>query len=103
MKSHFILYVRDQTASVKFYSAVLDATPILDVPGMTEFQLSADCVLGLMAERGIKKLLAPNLPDPSLASGIPRAEIYLIVDDCNFRNYLSRFFRNYLSVLTTAN
>ena len=40
MKSHFILYVQDQTKSTAFYSEVLAMKPALHVPGMTEFALS---------------------------------------------------------------
>ena len=55
---------------------------------MTEFELINNTVLGLMPEAGIKKLLGNNLPDPSSASGIPRAELYLMVD--NPEIYLER-------------
>ena len=81
MKVHFILYVKDQEQSKKFYSAVLNQEPTLHVPGMTEFELSDGCVLGLMPELGIKRLLGEHLPDPELARGIPRAELYLRVDN----------------------
>ena len=81
MKVHFILYVKDQEQSKKFYSAVLNQEPTLHVPGMTEFELSDGCVLGLMPELGIKRLLGQHLPDPSLGRGIPRAELYLRVDN----------------------
>jgi uncharacterized glyoxalase superfamily protein PhnB len=47
---------------------------------MSEFTLSGDCVLGLMPEAGIKRLLGQVLPDPARAAGIPRAEIYLYVN-----------------------
>ena len=77
---HFILYVDDQATSRDFYSAVLGVEPRLDVPGMTEFDLSGGAVLGLMPFRGIVKLLGPTLPDPARAEGVPRAELYLIGD-----------------------
>lgn len=77
----FILYVKDQAVSSEFYSAVLNQKPALDVPGMTEFRLAANCIFGIMPEKGIKKLLGKNLPDPSKANGIPRCELYLIVDN----------------------
>ncbi len=80
MKANFILYVADQARSMAFYRAALDLTPTLDVPGMTELTLSPGCVLGLMPEAGIKRLL-PALPDPAVAAGVPRAELYLTVDD----------------------
>ncbi len=80
-KIHFILYVSDQSQSTDFYAQVLAQPPTLCVPGMTEFTLSAKCVLGLMPETGIKRLLGEKLPDPSGGAGIPRAELYLVVDD----------------------
>lgn len=79
MKTHFILYVADQARSTAFYSAVLGAEPALDVPGMTEFTFSENCILGLMREAGIRALLGERLPDPSRANGTPRAELYLVV------------------------
>lgn len=81
MKTHFILYVADQARSTSFYSEVLGLKPKLNVPGMTEFMLSEGCILGLMPESGIKRLLGIPLPDPALANGIPRAELYFHVDD----------------------
>jgi hypothetical protein len=47
---------------------------------MTEFTLGPDSVLGLMPVAGIHRLL-PGLPDPAAAAGIPRAEVYLRVED----------------------
>ena len=81
MKSLFILYVRDQTRSREFYADVLGIQATLDVPGMTEFTLSGDSRLGLMPESGIRRLLGDRLPDPASAGGVPRSEVYLIVDD----------------------
>jgi len=81
MKPHFILYVADQRRSTEFYSAVLDEAPTLDVPGMTEFSLGNDTILGLMPEDGIVRLLGEKIAHPSLARNIPRCEIYLVVED----------------------
>jgi catechol 2,3-dioxygenase-like lactoylglutathione lyase family enzyme len=78
---HLIFYVRDQGAATAFWQAVLGCRPALDVPGMTEFAVGDGVVLGLMPEAGIRSLLGPSLPDPARAQGIPRAEIYLVVDD----------------------
>lgn len=80
-KAHPILYVKDQTRSAKFYSRVFNCEPTLSIPGMTEFTLSENCVLGLMPEAGIKRLLGDCLPDPAQANGIPRAELYLRVEN----------------------
>ena len=80
MKALFILYVKDQDESTRFYTAVLDRQPTLHVPGMIEFTLGDGFKLGLMPSAGIKRLL-PKMPDPGRADGVPRAEIYLIVPD----------------------
>ena len=80
MKAHFILYVSDQDRSTAFYSAVLSMEPTLNVPGMKEFSVGG-AVLGLMPEDGIKRLLGTSIEHPERANGIPRAEVYLIVDD----------------------
>jgi len=87
-KTQFILYVKDQQKSADFYKTVLNQPPVLDVPGMTEFQLSEYTKLGLMPESGIKKILRDLTPDPFSGSGIPRCEIYLYVDSP--AEYLSR-------------
>ncbi len=79
MKTGFILYVSDQQAATAFYQEVLDLEPTLNVPGMTEFSLGTNVTLGLMPIVGIKKLLGDALPSPE--SPVPRAELYLIVDD----------------------
>lgn len=79
IKSHFIIYVKDQARSTAFYTCVLGCAPSLNVPGMTEFDLTENCVLGLMPEAGIQRLLGSKLPDPAGGGGVPRSEIYLIV------------------------
>ncbi|MGE5497247.1 MAG: VOC family protein [Syntrophothermus sp.] len=80
IKNYFILYVSSQEAGTRFYESVLNCPPRLNVPGMTEFELSEDCILGLMPEAGIKRLLNGKIPDPAEAGGIPRAELYLLTD-----------------------
>ncbi len=77
--AHLVFYVSDQPASVAFYRLVLGFEPRLDVPGMSEFSLPGGAILGLMPESGIRRLLGSSLPDPALARGIPRAELYLLV------------------------
>lgn len=80
-KHHTILYVNDQNVSTAFYATVLNKTPHLYTPGMTEFELTKDAILGLMPKSGILRLLGHNLPDSAAPAGLLRAELYLIVDD----------------------
>lgn len=79
--AHFILYVSDKSLSTEFYTRVLGYPARLNVSGMTEFDLASGLVLGLMPNPGIKRLLADGIPDPEAGAGIPRAELYLLMDD----------------------
>lgn len=92
MQAQFILYVKDQTRSKNFYQRLLNIKPSLDVPGMTEFELSVDCKLGLMPEDGIAKILLEKTPHPSKGNGIPRCELYLYVDD--IQQYFDRAIKS---------
>ncbi|MFO1266974.1 MAG: VOC family protein [Rubrivivax sp.] len=86
--AHFILYVADQERARRFYAAALGIEPRLHVAGMTEFALAGGAVLGLMPAAGIAALLGPTLPDPHAAAGLPRAELYLLVErpaECHAR------------------
>ncbi len=74
IQANLIFYVQDQPRSRNFYASILQLEPRLDVPGMTEFELRPGCVLGLMPQVGIKKLI-PGLSFPEGA----KAELYLYV------------------------
>jgi uncharacterized protein len=80
IRAEFILYVADQRRSAAFYSAVLGLAPTLDVPGMTEFPLPGEALLGLMPASSIERLLPQVLTGASGAEPT-RAELYLIVDE----------------------
>jgi len=78
MLFEIILYVADQQRSRDFYAYVLGTQPNLDVPGMTEFNLTSELKLGLMPENGIAKIISGNMPHPHTAHGIPRCELYIV-------------------------
>lgn len=77
----FILFVADQERSALFYATVLGRQPVLDVPGMTEFDLGQGAKLGLMPETGIARIIGARLPHPAQGNGLPRCELYLLVED----------------------
>lgn len=88
-RAHLILCVADQARSARFYAAALGMPPSPDAPGMTGVELGAACVLGLMPASAITSV-HPAQPDPVAAEGVPRAEIYLVVDDpaaCHRRSF----------------
>lgn len=75
-----ILYVADQARSTTFYAVLLGRSPVLDVPEMTEFELAPSVKLGLMPEQGIARIISGPLPHPATGAGVPRCELYLLVD-----------------------
>lgn len=83
-----ILYVANQQASTEFYTKIFRQNPDLNVPGMTEFILAENCKLGLMPNNGIAKILENKTEHPDKGNGIPRCELYLLVNniDIEFEN-----------------
>ncbi len=81
MMVDIILYVEDQARSRIFYEKLFKCNATLDVPGMTEFQISNGLKLGLMPETGIAKIITPAAPHPSSGKGIPRCELYIHVEN----------------------
>lgn len=79
--TEIILYVKDQQKSTDFYQKILRKQVDLNVPGMTEFIINDFCKLGLMPNDGIAKIITPTLPHPDLGNGIPRCELYFIVEN----------------------
>jgi len=77
----FIIYAADQKISTDFYRRLLLKEPTLEVPGMTEFELSSTLKLGIMPENGIAKIIAEKTQHPAKGNGIPRCEIYLLLED----------------------
>lgn len=67
-----ILYVADQARAKTFYRHVLAAEPVLDVPGMTEFDLGG-ATLGLMPATDMQALLSGQIR----AGAGQRCELYL--------------------------
>lgn len=79
----FILFVADQNKSTNFYRELLCKEPSLEVPGMTEFELAPSLKLGLMPENGIAKIIEEKTQHPANGNGVPRCEMYLLLEDLN--------------------
>ncbi len=80
-KFMFIIYAENQGKSKDFYRDLLNKEPILDVPGMTEFELSEKASLGIMPGDGIVKILENKISNPNIVKDIPKCELYILVDD----------------------
>ncbi len=84
----FIYFVSDQKRSSDFYSSVLEKSPILDVPGMTQFQLNENTLLGLMPRENIKKILGEEHFTGNEKDTQPKNEIYFYVKDLERKLFL---------------
>lgn len=79
-KAIFIIYTKDQKAASQFYTDLLEINPTLDVPGMTEFELSESIKLGIMPAAGIKRILDDKIDEPNCDLSNVKCELYLYVD-----------------------
>ena len=79
-----ILYVDNQNISSIFYQNIFRQAPSLNVPGITEFIISDTCKIALMPNYGISKILGENMPHPQKGMGIPRCELYFLVENVQF-------------------
>lgn len=79
--TEIILYVHDQERSKNFYTSLFSCEADLHVTGMTEFVINDVCKIGLMPNNSIAKIIANKLPHPESGNGIPRCELYLLVED----------------------
>ena len=77
---HFILYVKDQQVATEFYSRILAREPRLNVPGMTEFEIDASTIIGLMPYTSVANLFG-NDKAAQEDQMVLKTELYLIVDD----------------------
>lgn len=86
-QAYFIFYVADQRKSAGDYRAILQAEPVLDVPGITEFLVRDGTLLCLLPIEGAKRLLGAErfsgapAGEGTVAASRPTAEVYLLVDD----------------------
>ena len=86
--AHTILFVADQARSTEFYSRVFDREPDLNVPGMTEFEISSGSILGLMPRDSASRLFGNDVKIVGEGDVGRSAELYLLVD--NAAAYLQR-------------
>lgn len=76
-----IIYVENQEKARDFYKQVLAMEPLMDVPGMTEFKLDKNVLLGIMPNEGIARILEGKVKSLGKSAAVPKCELYLPVDD----------------------
>lgn len=80
-KTYFIIYVEDQEKTKLFYELLFNKEPILDEPGMTEFELPDGSILGVMPIESIQKLFGSDFTNTHERKSLPQTEFYIIVEN----------------------
>jgi len=76
-----IIFVENQKKSRDFYKEVLDMEPFMDVPGITEFKLADNMLLGIMPSEGLKNMMDLKAIKHWEEGSTPKCQIYLPVDE----------------------
>ena len=80
-KTYFIVYVEDQNKTKKFYELLFKKKPIVDEPGMTEFELPDGSILGIMPIESTKKLFGEDYYSKLSLKSLSKFELYFLVDN----------------------
>lgn len=78
---HQILFVTNQELSTRYYQELLGLEPALLVPGMTEFRLANQMVLGLMPKENAGRILNLAVSQIEKSHEAPSCELYLYVKE----------------------
>ncbi len=81
MKTHFIIYVEDLSKTKLFYELLFNITPIIDEPGMCEYELPDGSLLGIMPNTSMEKLFGKSFEKQKNRKALPKTEFYFHVDD----------------------
>jgi predicted enzyme related to lactoylglutathione lyase len=76
-----VIFVKNQEKSRDFYMEVLGMEPFMDVPGVTEFKLDDNMLLGIMPSEGVKNMMDIKTINHWEAGETPKCQIYLPVDE----------------------
>lgn len=80
-KTYFIVYVEDQNKTKMFYELLFKNKPIVDEPGMTEFELPDGSILGIMPIKSTKKLFGEDYYSKLSLKSLSKFELYFLVDN----------------------
>lgn len=81
MKTHFIIYVEDLSKTKVFYQLLFNLTPIIDEPGMCEYELLDGTILGIMPNTSLEKLFGKSFEKQKNRKALPQTELYFVVDN----------------------
>ncbi len=78
-KTYIIIYVDDLDKTKMFYEILFDIKPIIDEPGMCEFELPNNTTLGIMPNSSFEKLFGEDYIFNEKKKSSPKFELYFQV------------------------
>jgi len=81
MKTYFIIYVKNFDKSKIFYELLFNKKPIIDEPGMAEFELPGGAALGIMPDSSLEKLFGEDFKIEKNRKTLPQTELYFLVEN----------------------
>ena len=80
-KTYFIIYVEDLEKTKIFYELLFSIKPIIEEPGMCEFELLDGSTLGIMPNTSLEKLFGKNFEKQKRKKALPSTEFYFILEN----------------------
>ena len=81
MKTCFIIYVDNLEKSKLFYELLFSIKPIIDEPGMSEFELPDGSIIGIMPNSSLEKFFGKEFEQQKNRKALPQTEFYFLVED----------------------
>ncbi len=78
-----IIYVENQEKTKMFFQLLLNKHPMLDVPGITEFELLDGSILGIMPDTRLGKLFSDRFEKKDKKKSLPHIEFYFISNNAD--------------------
>jgi predicted enzyme related to lactoylglutathione lyase len=80
-KTYFIIYVENLEKTKLFYELLFEKEPIVDEPGMCEFELPDGSTLGIMPNKSLEKLFGAKFRIEKNRRALPNVELYFLTED----------------------
>lgn len=80
-KTYFIIYVDNLDKTKMFYEILFEIKPIVDKPGMCEFELPNGLTLGIMPNSSLEILFGEDYIFNEKKKSSPKFELYFQVDN----------------------
>ncbi|MCF6270357.1 MAG: hypothetical protein L3J41_11640 [Melioribacteraceae bacterium] len=82
-KTYFIFYVDDFDKTKMFYELLFNIKPVVDEPGMCEYELPDGTTLGIMPSSSLAKLFGDKFVEQKYRKALPNVELYFLMENAS--------------------